>query len=128
MGFSLVDRAREMRDGVVIQEVTVLFMRDEVNIVQCSARDFKNRVAKLVTDKEHFDAALLRLEKEVANLKKDKKNFDVAMEKFEKEVAELKRRENCTKKLAIDEFKLFSYVYFFKLIKINLSNGCNKNI
>ncbi|GFY87312.1 hypothetical protein Acr_05g0009510 [Actinidia rufa] len=88
LGFSLVDRAREMRDGMM-------------------AKDLKSTVAELEADKERSDVALLFLEKEMAGLKKYKEDFDVATEKLEKKVAEMKRRENLTKKLAIDEFKTF---------------------
>ncbi|GFZ04989.1 hypothetical protein Acr_17g0005610 [Actinidia rufa] len=65
MGSSLVDRAREMRDGVV----------------------------ELEADKKHCDAVLLAMEKEVTGLK-DKENSDAAVEKLEKEMVELKRKES----------------------------------
>ncbi|GFS38241.1 hypothetical protein Acr_00g0056420 [Actinidia rufa] len=70
-----------------------------------TTRDFEKRVAKLVTNKECSDVALVRMEKDMANLKRTKENFDVVVEKLEKKVAELKRRENLSKKLAINEFK-----------------------
>ncbi|GFZ11380.1 hypothetical protein Acr_22g0007780 [Actinidia rufa] len=77
---------REMRDGKVIQEVTVSFMRDEVNLAQRTARDFLKRVDKLMADKECSDAVLVKLEREVVNLKKDKVNSNIAIKKLEKEI------------------------------------------
>ena len=62
IGSSLVDRAKEIRDGVVIQEITISSMRDEVNRAQQTTRDFKKRVAELVIDKEHSDATLARMD------------------------------------------------------------------
>ncbi|GFZ08744.1 hypothetical protein Acr_20g0005520 [Actinidia rufa] len=62
--------------------------------------------AELMTDKECYDLALVRLEKEVAYLKRDEESSDLAAEKFMEEVAELKRKENLAKKLAIDKFKV----------------------
>ena len=105
MGFFLVYRAKEMRDGAIIQEVIVSSMRMRSTLTQRTAKDFEKRVAELMTDKELSYAALVRLEKEVADLKRDKENSDVAAKKFEKEVAKLKRRESLAKKLAIDKFK-----------------------
>ena len=94
-----------MRDGAVIQGIIISSMRDEINQVQRTTRDFKKRLAMLMTDKERSDTALARLEEEMANLNRDNENSDVTIEKFEKEVAQLKRRENLAKKLAVDEFK-----------------------
>ena len=41
----------------------------------------------------------------MVDLKRDKESFNLAIEKFDKEVTELKRKENLVKKLAIDKFK-----------------------
>ncbi|GFZ03506.1 hypothetical protein Acr_16g0001300 [Actinidia rufa] len=69
------------------------------------SRIAKARVVELITDKEPFYLALVRLEKEVANLRRDKESFDLATKKLENEVTELKRKENLAKKLVVDEFK-----------------------
>ncbi|GFS32901.1 hypothetical protein Acr_00g0025240 [Actinidia rufa] len=72
-GFSSVDQAREMRDGVVIQGITISSMRDEINRAQQTARDFEKSVSELMTDKERSDTALARLEEEVVDLNRDKR-------------------------------------------------------
>ena len=66
MGSSLVDRAKEMKDGAMIHGDTVLSMRNEINRAQWTTKDLETRVVELEADKVHSDAALTFLEKEVA--------------------------------------------------------------